>query len=150
MTNHFRTLLMNLSDNDTPEEFISPGFVSRVLPASFSAIYKELFPSSDREAVLLNTQRYLDLIHGANIPEVITTIDDRVTYVDKDFDNFKSAGTDLAKVLTGLKQQSQAINAILAIPAAVDTTKYDNMWLQHPNDVYKLAGLIASYTLRLK
>jgi hypothetical protein len=150
MINHFRTLLLNLSDSGTASEFISPGFVARILPSGFSTVYKVLFPSTDRNTVLLNGQSWLELINGAGIPEVLTLVDQRVNYTPKDFQNFKTPSLPVLDVLAQLQQQNSAVATVLAASAPVDASKYDNLWLQHPNDVYKLAGFIAAYTLRLK
>ena len=45
--------------------------------------------------------------------------------------------------------QSNDINTVLAAKATIDTTKYDNLWKQHYNPVYKLAGLLLGYVARI-
>ena len=149
MLNQFRTLLLNLSDAGVFAEFISPGFTSRVLPVNFSVAYNTLFPNKDRNAVLLNGQAYLNLLEGANIIEAVTLIDPRVSYCSTDFDNFEMTGSALLPIYTGLNQIPNVTKGVLAAKSIVDTSKYDNLWLQHPNPIYKLAGFVASYTLRL-
>lgn len=47
-----------------------------------------------------------------------------------------------------LNYSSDVVSAMLALPAKIDSTKYDNLWKMHYNRIYKLAGLIIAFALR--
>ena len=151
MVNHFRTLLLNLSDVGTLSEHITKGFTARQLSGGPLSFYQMLFPTgSSRSRVLELGQAYLELIEATDLSEVITLQDPRVTYdLKSDFNNFKKPSFDLSLLFGKINSSNGVAESILALPKHGDTDTYDNIWKQHPNKAYKLAGLIAAHVIRL-
>ena len=151
MINHFRTLLLNITDSGDPAMFISPGFHSRTLSNKVNSVYLLLFPVGSTEQRCLSLgQAYLELLNSAGIEEVVYLQDPRISYdLEKDFNNFKTASLDLSRMIETMRVNTKLIKEMLSSHSVINTTKYNNMYLEHPNPVYRLAGLIAAYTLRL-
>lgn len=151
MINHFRTLLLNLSYAGNNSEHIPSSFVARQLPDKTLTFYQTLFPTgSSRARILELGQVYLELIEATRLSEVITAQDPRVTYVlETDFQNFKQPSINLNTLFGKFTTSNDLVSTVLAMPKKLATDTYDNYWLQHPNKIYKLAGLIAAYVIRL-
>jgi len=151
MINHFRTLLLNITDSGDPAMFISPGFHARTLNNKFNVIYLLLFPVGSTEQRCLSLgQAYLELLNSAGIEEVVYLQDPRVSYdLENDFNNFKTTSLNLSRMTETMRVNNKLIREMLTSQSVINTTKYSNMYLEHPNPVYRLAGLIAAYTLRL-
>lgn len=151
MTNHFRTLLLNLSYAGTPDEHIPTGFAARTLSGKPLEFYNILFPpGSSRTKILQLGQAYLELIEAARLTSVITLQDSRVTYdLKHDFKNFKQPSFNINSIIGKLTGDASIPEGVLRLPKQVDVEDYDNMWNQHPNKAYRLAGLIAAYVIRL-
>ena len=93
---------------------------------------------------------YLEIVKSADLDEAFTLVDTRITYdLEVDFNNFKDAGIDLATLEKTLDNSNSAILTMFTTPKQVDTDKYDNLWNQHPNFIYRLAGLVVAYVIRL-
>jgi hypothetical protein len=151
MLNHFRTLLLNLSDVGNANEHIAPGFVARNLSDKPLALYRLLFPTTTRDRILKLGHSYLELLESTQLGDVITLQDPRISYDLKvDFDDFKSPGFNIEDLWGKIYGNSGLVESVLAIDKQVDTDKYDNIWRSHPNRAYRLAGLIAAYGVRLK
>ncbi len=149
MINHFRTLLLNLSDTGTSAEHITKGFTARELKGELLSIYNILFPGN-REDKLKKAHAYLELIHGTNLSGIFTKIDNRITYdLNTDFPDFKTKAINIEELVTKLEINNGNIVSMFALPKVVDTDVYDNLWLHHPNPLYRLAGLIVAYVIRL-
>ena len=148
MINHFRTLLLNLSNIGVATDYIPTEFTAQVLSGRFLSIYQILFPpGSSRQRVMELGQAYLELLRAANIEEVVTAQDTRITYELDSFKNFTTPSIDLDALFR--KFNTGNVEAILSQKKKLNTDKYDNLWLYHPNKLYKLAGLIAAYVIRL-
>ena len=91
MINQFRTLLMNLSDQGDPQEFISPNFPAKNLPKELADIYSLLFPTgASRTYKNFLANCYLNLVKAAGMQSYVTAVDDRITYdLEADFSFFK-------------------------------------------------------------
>lgn len=150
MVNHFSSLLLNQPDAGA-SLFTAPGFTVRALNNSFSGLYNILF-SADTNPQQKDylCQAYLEVVQGAGLAEAFTLSDDRITYnLNTDFDNFKTASVDFTTIYQSILQNPSLIAAVLAYPKTVDTDKYDNIWYFHTNPLYRLAGLIVAYVIRL-
>ena len=151
MTNHFRTLLLNLSYGDVPSEHIPREFTARQLSGELFSIHQILFPSGtsrdDRKKLCL---AYLELVRGAGLDTAFTLVDDRITYeLNTDFNHFGEKGIDLTGLYSKLNSRAETIDQIFRLPAIADATTYENLWRKHPNIAYKIAGLIVAFVLRL-
>src|SRR5581483_2043121 len=87
MTNHFRTLLLNLSGNIKPpgtypgEEYVPPGFVAQWMPPNLQQVWNVLFGySPDRAMVNYRLRQYMPLVHAAELEQYVLALDQRVTY----------------------------------------------------------------------
>lgn len=151
MINHFRTLLLNLPDAGNPDEHISKGFVARTLSGKPLSMYQVLFPSNSSRARKLElAQAYLELLEATRLSAAVTSIDTRITYdLKEDFKNFKQPSIDLNLLFGKLSGDNSLASGILQLPRQIEDASYDNIWSQHPNKLYRTAGLIAAYVLRL-
>lgn len=152
MVNQFSSLLLNLTYTGD-SLLVAPGFAARALTNSLSVMHNILFPTTmSASQKYKQCQAYLEIVRAAGLDEAFYFEDARITYdldTDSNFDNFKTTGLDLPGLMQSLTQASSYINAMLACPKTVDTTKYDNLWLYHKNPVYRIGGLLVAYVIRL-
>ena len=90
MYNHFRTLLLNLSDVNVPAEHITANYVSKKLPSELYSLYNQLFPVGTSRLYKLGlAQVYLQAIEACNLTSEVITYDNRITYSLNDNSFFK-------------------------------------------------------------
>jgi hypothetical protein len=81
MLNHFRTLLVNLSYFNTPDDHIPIGYQARQLPLSLKKIYDILFPPyTNRDYKLFLVSAYLNIIRAAGFDNKVLAYDNRISY----------------------------------------------------------------------
>jgi hypothetical protein len=151
MTNHFRTLLLNLSYGNDPNEHIPLGFAARQLQGGSQAVHNVLFDlAKNRGDISRLGLAYLELVRAANLDRAFTLVDDRITYdLDEDFNYFGLTGIDLDGLYAKLVAHNEDINNVLKLTPAIEDDTFENLWRKHPNIAYRIAGLIVAYVLRL-
>lgn len=86
MTNHLRTLLLNMAAGDPAdpvpgEGYVPPTFRPVTLPAALDAARKRLFGrSADRAGVNANLARLLAFLHASPLAADVTAYDPRIAY----------------------------------------------------------------------
>lgn len=81
MINEYRTLLLDLTDEGNPDEYISPGFLSLNLPPALQAFYNLLFPTNtSRYYAQFLAYCYLQTLRAANQEQFVYSLDKRLTY----------------------------------------------------------------------
>lgn len=166
MTNHFRTLLANVSfDPLSREDHIAKDFHAVTLPENLSAFRNILFSdSTDRATVLFESLSLVSCVRGTPYKSQITFYDSRITYdIDMNGAYFTAKTTDQYGAVTGsashydavalynyLKKNTMIVEKMLMATPAIDTTMYVNMWKQHTNPIYALSGLLISYISRVE
>jgi hypothetical protein len=81
MINHYRTLLLNLTDVGNTNEYIAPKFTSLVLPPPLVAFYNLLFPAGiSRFYAEFLAFTYLQILRAADQQHFVYSLDNRLTY----------------------------------------------------------------------
>jgi len=88
--NYVRTLLLNQASGyaDTlAEEYVSPDFLPRELPAAFTKIRSVLFGGTpDRQMLNFRLYQLMQVLHATELVEYVTQDDARITYLPFDRD----------------------------------------------------------------
>lgn len=87
MTNHARTLLLNIDGNTggyialPGEEFIPPTFRAQELPEYLSRIHGTLFGSTPSRLMLnYRARQFMGILHNTELEEFVLSLDSRITY----------------------------------------------------------------------
>ena len=143
---------MNSQYDEEFDEHISPDFlIEAKLPPKAQAVYDILFPlrKTSRSDCLLRGLVYERVIVAAGFGDRLLTNDPRRTYTVEDLNRFDAgASIDLVKLVAQLDAHKDVVEAWLATAPEKDQTTA-NLWRQHPNLVYRLAGLLLAYVERL-
>jgi hypothetical protein len=141
MINHFRTRVMNLTDNGTLSEYICPGFTAQSLTTYQSDLYALLFPTNTRADIVARMNSYIMLITSCNLSNVFRLYDPRLTYLLQNLYNFTAPSDSLVTTANSVVD-SQAANAIVS---QAKIPLYSGMYLSSPIKMQRLAGAIAAY-----
>ena len=150
MTNHARTVLMNLGDRGVAEEHICGGCGVRSLSPTLQAVYSVLFgdPVVSRTAVLAQGYCLLRLVEAAGMQHYLTEQDTRLTYQDdRDFDYQLVAEFDLRATMERLQAGAKAIDRMFQSLPVEDPTP-QMLWLRNPNAVHRIAGMVVGFIQR--
>jgi len=87
--NYVRTLLLNQTGHGTAdtlaEEYVSPDYLPRTLPAGFAKIRSVLFGGTpDRQMLNFRLYQLMQVLHATELAEYVTYVDDRITYLPFD------------------------------------------------------------------
>jgi hypothetical protein len=146
MTNHFRTKLMNIADEGTKADYISPEFGPVSLNSTLSSFRDLLFPSEDRDDIVARANAYTILLTSAGLEDVITKYDSRITYDTTDLYNFQNVSVDLVGLASEVINNSVTDSMIRY---GDQHAKYQSMYESSPFAMQKLAAAIASYSYKL-
>lgn len=150
MIDHFRTSLLNLADANNTSEHICPGFVPQRLSMKAQAVYELLFPPQlGREERLYRAYVFERVVVASGFQDRLYANDDRCSYKLEDLNLFDSGySLDLVKLIASLDEHKGVVEQWLLTDTSKEPTAV-NLWHQHPNIVYRLAGLLLAYIERL-